>query len=485
MAELISNNSSWTTDFGIRGFSAVCFPQEFGIIAVANMVIQFSIIFTQVGIGPAIIQKKELKKTDIQAGFHISVILSIIFYFVVFFAAPSIENFFEIDNIEKVIQFMSLSFIFLSLGIVAQSLLERKFKFKELFIVELYSYSIGFAIIGVILGVLGYGVWALAIAKVTQSALRSILLLYFERHTLSFKFHFEDVRFLLNFSGGVTLSRIFNYIALQSDKVIVGRILGATSLGLYERSHYIMSMSSTFVGKIVDKVMYPEMTKEQDNKIKLTSIYFFLLSISHLVVLPLVCVLILLVPEVIRVLFGENWMGISTPLRIILFITYLKISVRICDMLIRAKGAVYKGAFRKGIFTTLVIIASLIGVNWGITGVAIGVVIANIFNYGLSLTLTKKLLEFKWIKFIGSSSRGILLSVLLVILNMPILEFFRMIEMWAIFSIILLCFVDFIIFFILLINFPRLFGDFGNKARSLLKKLEFTDRLISMKGREN
>ncbi|HEY7544319.1 MAG TPA: oligosaccharide flippase family protein, partial [Blastocatellia bacterium] len=144
----------------------------FGLVTLAMIVVNFAFRVSQIGMGPALIQRKDLTETHIRVAFTVSILSGILLTTVIWAAAPFAAAAFRNPSVTPVLRLISISFLFSSLGTTAESLIERKLDYRKLFKLEMTSYSIGYALTGVALALLGFGVWALAWATVIESILR-------------------------------------------------------------------------------------------------------------------------------------------------------------------------------------------------------------------------------------------------------------------------------------------------------------------------
>jgi O-antigen/teichoic acid export membrane protein len=149
-------------------------PAEFGLMGAAAVVIAFSQIISQVGVGPAIVQRHELELKHIRAAFTISGGLGIVLGAVVWLAAPAIAAFYRMPAVEPVIRAIALLFPIDGLNTVGESLLMRQLRFRLYVALDVASYILGYACVGVLLAWQGYGVWALVAANLGQVPLRTL-----------------------------------------------------------------------------------------------------------------------------------------------------------------------------------------------------------------------------------------------------------------------------------------------------------------------
>jgi O-antigen/teichoic acid export membrane protein len=374
-------------------------PSEFGMAAAALVVIGFSVIFSQVGVGPAIVQCSALEPRHLRTGFTLSLLLSLVVAGSVWAAADLVAAFFRMQELGAVVRTICPIFICRGLSTVAESLAQRELRFRWLAAIEVGAFAGGFIIIGTTLAWLGYGIWALVGAHLMQNIARTAGLLAGQPHAKRLLLDRHTVGELLYFGGGFTLARVGNYLAGQGDNLVVGRWLGAQALGLYTYAYYMMATPAQLIGQVFDRVLFPTMAQVQSESERLTRAYRSGLATMALLILPVSVTLAIVAPEVILVLLGPKWAGVVGPFRIFALGMLFRTSYKLSDSLTRATGAVYSRAWRQGIYAVAVVTGAWAGHHWGLAGVAVGVLAAIAINFALMAQLSLGLTGMRWSEF--------------------------------------------------------------------------------------
>jgi PST family polysaccharide transporter len=371
-------------------------PDEFGVLGLAMIFVGFAALFSQLGVGPALIQRSELTPVHIRVGFTLSVLLSLIFTLLLMAVAPFASVILKNDQVSSVLNVVSLNFLFSGFGVVAESLLKRNLRFKKLMWANVLSYLIGYALIGIVLAALDFGVWALVWATLGQSLLKSVFLLLYNPHPIVPSLARRETRELLFFGGGFTLAHFLNYSANQGDYFVVGRIMGSGALGVYTRAYQLMMIPAKYFGQVLNVVLFPVMAKLQNKRAQLTKTYLRSVAVVTLVSAPLGVLMVTMASEIVEVLLGPQWTDTIVPFQILTIGVVARTSYKIDDALARALGAMYKRSVRDAMYAAAVVLGALIGLRWGLEGVAVGVLGAVVINYLLALQMSIKLLGSSW-----------------------------------------------------------------------------------------
>lgn len=419
--------------------SRLLLPEEFGIVNISLVIIGFSKIFFMLGVGPAIVQLPNLESGHIRNGFAISFFLGNLIAVMVYFGSSVISSFFNMEELERVIKVLSLLYPIEGLSVVALSLLERELKFNIIAKISVLSYVIGYALTGVLLAFLGFGIWALVFANLVQSLFKMILLFYHQRHPIVPTFNIRIIKELLFFGGGITLGRINNYIAQQGDTVIVGKLLNPESVGIYNRAYQLMNIPSVLFGQIMDKVLFPAMSKIQQNRIAITNVYKYGIEFTAVTMIPLSVVVLILAPEIVDVMLGKSWFHAAELLKVFAIGMLFRTSYKISETVARAKGAVYRIAYLEFIYAVVIILGTLMGIYFGgLKGASIGVLIALFIQFVQKSHLAISFVNINWKDFIGLHSRAMLFSIILAILSYLITSLMRMFNLNSLLVIIVI-----------------------------------------------
>jgi len=305
--------------------------------------------------------------------------------------------------------------------------------------------------------------------------LRAILLLI-EYPPTGFIPQWRAVRELMGFGVGHTMADITGFLALEGDNLVVGRMLDLVSLGIYGRAYQLMNVPASVLGQILDRVLFPAMSKMQSQKEQLALTYFRGTGLIALVMLPMSVVGFLVAPELIRTILGEKWSAVVLPFQIFVIGMWARTSYKMGDSLATATGAVYRRAWRKAIYAALVILGAYFGHFWGAPGCAMGVLVAITVNFILMVNLSLNIIEKSWRDFVLVHLNGFRLGAFAVLGIYPVVTLLRKTEVHPVLLLSLVCIVCALLAFGVWKFAPRFFlGDDGvlmlDKIESSIKRM--------------
>ncbi|MFA7059998.1 MAG: lipopolysaccharide biosynthesis protein [Pedobacter sp.] len=436
-------------------------PAEFGVVAVANIAIGFAGIFSKFGFGQAIVQQKILTDRYIRVAFSLSICVAVLLTTLIILIAPIFALFFHNPEITGVLRALSLCVLFNNFSIVAEFLLVREIAFRKLFWVSFFTYTLGYAVCGIIMAMCGYGVWALVGAAIGTSLVHAVVLILLKPHPKRLLFAAAEFRKLTGYGGGVTLSTLFKFIANNGDNFIVGRCLGSASLGIYQQAFNIMVIFARYLGDVLERVLFAVASRIQEQTDRLSLAYCHSLSIIHLLLVPISVMMIVLAPELVMVYLGPKWRDAVQPAQLLMIGLTFRCQSRISDAFVNALGVVYRPALRKVVFALAVIIGAWFGKNWGIAGVALAITISMVIDCFLTLELGLRLTSTKLSTYAKGVIPGFILGLVAYLACFSISNYLRHIYLSS--FLVLFCSIAVTTIFLVIfaICFKKLLGTSG------------------------
>ncbi|MDD4914426.1 MAG: lipopolysaccharide biosynthesis protein [Methylococcales bacterium] len=283
-------------------------PASFGLVAIANVCLRFFSYFAQMGVGPALIQKPVLEKGDIAAALSVSLGISCLFFLVVQISAPLFELFYDMPQLANVARALSLNFIIGGFSAVSISLMQRNTAFRSLAIIDVLSYVLGYGLVGMGAAYYGLEAWALVAAFLSQMTLTAILSGLAAGFSLDFRYSRSQRRHFLKFGGRYSFIGFTEFISASLDSLLIGKLLGATASGLYNRASLLANLPVQQPAGILTKALFPIMSAVGNQREKqivglqlstlLVGSYAFAVSAG----------IYIAAADIVKVLLGEKWL---------------------------------------------------------------------------------------------------------------------------------------------------------------------------------
>jgi len=355
-------------------------PSYFGIVSSVTIFTGFASLFIDMGFGIALVQKKDADNEHYSSVFWLNVVIGVLLYILFFLMAPILSDFFNQPQIVILVRVMSLSFIINSLSAVQTNLLSKELKFKQKVIYNWISTGIGYAV-AFYLAFNNYGVWAIVWMTLVTSLVNLILYWFSTGWYPSFLFNMGKIKELSNFGFSILGETSVNYWSRNFDNFIIAKVLGNTELGLYTRAYSLMLLPLRNISSVITKVMFPAFSKKQDDIPTIKHYYLLIIKYIALLTFPAMIGLSMVSKEFVLLCFGNIWKGMIPVLSILSLVGAIQSIFFLNGMIYNALGRA-NIAFRISLLVNFVlIIAFLIGVNYGIVGMAWSYLIASLLLY--------------------------------------------------------------------------------------------------------
>lgn len=351
-------------------------PAQFGVFGIASIILSFLEILTETGINIFLIQEKNSIDKFINSAWIVSILRGIIIFLGIIILAPFIVDFFNINDLYRFLFLMSL--VPLIRGFINPSVVkyQKNLEFKKEFWlrIAIYLFDSAFSIIlALIMKDAISFVWGL-IAGATLEVILSFVLF---RPKPSIKFEFNIIKLIINRGKWVTAYGIFNYIAQEGDTIVVGKLLGASPVGIYQMGYRLSTLPISEISDVVNRVVFPVYSKISEEKDRLFKAFKKTLLTVSLPVIALSLVIFFLPREFFDLLLGPKWGEITLILKILVIYGMLRAISGVSSSLFLA---LKKQNFVAGMtFVRLLVIAVTIvplTASYGLTGASFSVLLS-------------------------------------------------------------------------------------------------------------
>jgi O-antigen/teichoic acid export membrane protein len=333
-------------------------PEPFGVIAVAWMMVGLGSLFADLGFGAALVQRERLSTFDLRFMFTCQMAFAALLSISSVIAAPYTAAYFHKPEAAPVIQAMSLLFVFQCLGETAAAVLRRALNFKALQQVAIFSYLIGYPLIGLPLAWLGFGVWSLVAAQLVQSLLKSLLLIRVTSVPLVPCFR-RGALDMVRFGLKVTAANMSSWSISNLDTVFIGRAFGVVNLGLYNRAFTLLTTPMNIITTGFQGVLFAACSRTQSDRQQIKRIYLETTAVVAMLCFPLFVTAAVVPDTIILAIYGNQWRA-AVPL-----VTPLALAVLV-HALLAIKGPILMAGDRVGLelknqlYTLLVFVPALV-----------------------------------------------------------------------------------------------------------------------------
>jgi len=399
-------------------------PQDFGLIAMVTAVTGFVMMFKDLGLSTATVQKAEINHAQISTLFWINVGLSLCVMLVTAALAPAIAWFYGEPRLTWITLALASAFIFGGLTVQHQALLRRNMRFGTLALTHIVSMLVGI-LVAIIAAWYGVGYWALVIMRLAEAIAGAIAVWVACGWRPGLPVRRSGVRSMLAFGGNLTGFSIVNYFARNFDNILLGRFWGAGVLGLYNRAYRLMMLPISQVREPLHAVAIPALSHIQNDPIRYKKYYIKLITLVSFITMPLMVFLFFCADQVIHILLGSKWLGAVDIFKILCVVAFIQPVGTTWGIVLVSLGQ-SRRYLTWGILNSVIIVVSFIlGLPWGAIGVAAAYTIASYVLLAPTLWYCFRRTPISIADFFSAISRPVIASIIMgfaIFLSRPYLS---------------------------------------------------------------
>jgi PST family polysaccharide transporter len=353
-------------------------PQDFGLIAMVTSVTGFIIMFKDMGLSMATVQKAEVNHSQISTLFWINVALSIVIMLVTASLAPAIAWFYGEPRLSWIALALSVGFIFGGLTVQHHALLKRHMRFGALALIHIISISFGIAA-AIISALYGASYWSLVIMQLATAISLAVCVWIASEWRPGLPVRSSGIREMLAFGGNLTGFSVSNYFARNLDNVLIGWRWGTGPLGLYSKAYGLLLLPLTQINNPLSSVAIPTLSRLQDDPERYRNYYLKAISMIAFVTMPGIIFLIVMSKEVIWFILGSQWVNASSIFSWLSVIAVFQVITNSTGWLFITQGRGRDMLLWGIIGSSLSIISFIVGLPWGAVGVAAAYSLSGVF----------------------------------------------------------------------------------------------------------
>jgi O-antigen/teichoic acid export membrane protein len=394
-------------------------PADYGLMAMAEVVVGFAALFRELGLYSALVQKRDLTDRQVEQTFGFLIVTDCGAYVLVFFLAPLLAAFFGDPRLTNIVRVLGIQFPLAAIGVIQDAMLARSMRFKPKALANV-AIRLGNAITTLSFALAGAGVWALVFGSLAGSVVRPIALSMAARHWCRPRLSLGGMGDMLRFGGFVSVTRILGYVRGRSDVFIIGKLLGTQLVGFYSIAMQLASLPLTKVGEMLNQVSLPAYAAVQQNMEALRSHYYKSIRVLSFVAFPIFWGLSSISPELIDVVIGQKWEPAIVPMQLISLAIPLRAVGHGGASALDAVGKPHIHTLNSFISMLIMVPAFLIGTYyWGLVGASMVWVVvsplAMLVRLRISLPQLGLSMRRYFLSMAGPAAAGAIMYLLVVL----------------------------------------------------------------------
>ena len=286
-------------------------PENYGVVALATVMLALFNLFADIGIGPAVIQNKTLTAEDMNSINTFNSYQGLVLGVAFFLSAPYIADYYGNPQVTLVCQVMSVNILMGCVNAVPNNILYRQQRFKLITIISLCTQFVG-GVISIAMAFHGCGPISLVLPTTILSIPNMFILRYITKVHFVWRIDWAPLKRIFSFSAFQFLANMVGYLSRNMDSMLVGKYMGMKQLGYYNKSYNLQLMPLQYISGVLIPVMLPVFSKYQDDLEYIQQKYSQILRFFAFLGIPLCALLYFCADELILLFFGDQW-GQSVP----------------------------------------------------------------------------------------------------------------------------------------------------------------------------
>lgn len=390
-------------------------PEEFGLAALALVVITLIQVLMEHGIGESIIQRPKITREELNTSFWITFFLGCGLTMAVYFSSGYFSAVMNEPRLEDILKALSPACLIASIASVPTALMRREFNFKLLAIRTMIA-TFCSGIVAVICAINGMGVWSLVLQNLVFSTL-SLILIWFGCSwrpglDICLKAVSSIGRFSLHSLGAV----VSNFLSLKLIELLIGLYFGVVSLGYFSIAYKIVSIVHEMFNQITSQISMSTFSRLQDNHERLRTVFYEAISLTTIMAFPAFVGMSLLADSIVPLVFGEKWMPVVPILQVLSMLGVVYSAGNLMFYVMVAQGRpdlrlmmyVMRVLFSLGAFYILM--------DYGLTAISFGYILAILMILPLSLYISNKLIKVNVLIYLSRCYPAISGSIVMAVI---------------------------------------------------------------------
>lgn len=390
-------------------------PEDYGTIALVTVFTTILQVFVDSGLGTALIQKKDADDLDFSSVFYFNFIVCLILYAGMFIAAPSIARFYGDVSLIAIVRVTSLTIVISGVKGIQQAYVSRHMLFKRFFFSTIGG-TVFSAFLGIAMAYAGYGVWALVVQQLSNTAIDTLILWLTVKWRPKRSFSWKRLEELLSYGWKLLVSALLDTGYNNITNLIIGKVYSSSDLAFYNQGDKFPKVIVSNINTSIDSVLLPSMSNVQNDRQGVKRMTRRAIKTSTYVMAPLMMGLAFCADSIVRVILTDKWLPCVLYMQIFCF-TYMFWPIHTANLnAIKALG-------RSDLFLKLEIIKKIVGIvillftmRISVKAMAYSMIVTSILGQVINSWPNYKLLNYGYFEQIKDILPSIVLATVMGVL---------------------------------------------------------------------
>jgi O-antigen/teichoic acid export membrane protein len=366
-------------------------PHDWGLAAMVLVVSGLTVAFTDSALGTALIQRPKLFDGDRSTVFWLSTFIGLALAVVGIALSGPLASFYGEPTVRPLFMAVSVGFLISALGTTHSALLVREMQFRRLELRQIAATLVG-SVAAISIAFSGGGAWAIVGQQVVEASVSTVLLWCLMPWRPSLRFSSASLRRLGGFAGNVFGENIIMQSLRSFTSLLMGRLLGATSVGTYTLATSVILVPFTRIAAPLQQVFFPAFSRMSDDRERLADVWIRATRLVGLVSIPSLVGLVIVAPDFVQAVLGPRWSGTTIVIQILAWAGLIASLQTLTFEVLLSLGRAATLFHVALLAAVLNLGAFAVGVQWGVVGVAVATLVVMMVIEPLRLWLATRAL---------------------------------------------------------------------------------------------
>ena len=294
---------------------------DFGLIAIASMVIGFTDIFSELGLTVAIIHKQDITDKQYSSIYWTNILFSIIVFCITCGLSPFIANFYNEAILSTIIPLLGIQILMNGFGKMFQTIKSKNLEYGFISKVRIVASGIGF-VITFIFALFDFGIYSLVIGQLSQVAIMQGTYAFEGRRGQKILWHlnFSEISDFIRIGIYRLGSQVLDFFSSKIDVFLIGKFFGMDDLGIYNLAKELIQKPYSIVNQLTNSVATSAFAKVQKDLAVVTSAFIKVITIVGTIAIPIYVAIFISSDIIVEILYGSSYSEVALLLRILSFV---------------------------------------------------------------------------------------------------------------------------------------------------------------------
>lgn len=387
-------------------------PGNFGVYGIGIAILTFAAFLSGSSFSFSLLLLPQVSRDDIRFSVTWQLIAGLLTAVAMFAMAPAVAAFFSEPMLEGVVEWMALASLLSAAAAPASCLLSRELRFKAIGLIQLVSYVAGYLAVGIPMALLGYGVNALAVACVVQAAVSLVASYAARPHPLRPLFSYPGARATLLTGRAVFVTNVVNWLLTNLDRLIIGRVLNSTAVGLYTVAYNLASIPCMLLLATLQPTLLAIGSNLRQDRQRLARAWSQAIALIIVLLTPAAVVAALLASDFVRLLYGAAWAESAWILSVLFLCVPAWACWGVSTPVLWSTGRQHHEGMLQIPLLAIAVAAWLLLAGEGVRAIAVASAALVFARAAVMVAAALNTLELRWTTILQPSARGAWLAAL-------------------------------------------------------------------------